>query len=78
MPPSRHSFEEVAARMAQAAAFWARLAVGDSAPLSTHHAIGRPIGRTVGKDDMRPLDDPVHEHSLTAAVEVRVEQGCDR
>jgi hypothetical protein len=98
--------------MTQAAASWARLAAGDSAPLSTvakaagspcslaqtigcelavlssgwrflnlttPHAIGRPIGRTVGKDDMRrPNDQVVDEHSLTATAEVRVEQGCDR
>jgi hypothetical protein len=47
--------------------------------LTTPHAIGRPIGRTVGKDDMRrPNDQVVDEHSLTATAEVRVEQGCDR
>jgi hypothetical protein len=45
---------------------------------TTPYAIGQPIGRTVGKDDMRLLNDQVvHEHRLTVTAEVRVEQGYD-
>jgi hypothetical protein len=79
MPPSRHSFEEVADRTTQAATIGTELAVLSSgwrfSNRTPAHAIGRPIGRALGKDDMGPMDDEVvGEDSLTATAEVLVEQ----